>query len=66
MSLLWGFWHLPLVVGVSGLTQLPIILGFHLILGPLLKFPVAPFRQPRTPGITHALIDAIRDGLAAT
>ncbi|MBA2319768.1 MAG: CPBP family intramembrane metalloprotease [Deltaproteobacteria bacterium] len=39
VSLLWGVWPLPLVVAVSGLTQLPIILGFHLILGLLLTFP---------------------------
>jgi len=66
VSLLWGVWHLPLVVAVSGFSQLPVILGFHLILGLLLTFPLRRSANLAVPGITHALIDAIRDGLAAT
>ena len=50
---------------MSGLTQLPISLGFHLILGLLLTFPWRRSGNLAVPGITHALIDAIRDGLAA-
>lgn len=65
VSLLWGVWHLPLVIAVSGLSQLPIILGFQLIVGLLLTFPWRRSGNLAVPGVTHALIDAIRDGLAA-
>lgn len=65
VSLLWGLWHLPLVIAVSGLAQLPIILGFQLIVGLLLTFPWRYSGNLAVPGITHALINAIRDGLAA-
>lgn len=65
VSFLWGLWHLPLVLPASGLSQLPITLGFHLIVGLLLTFPWRRSGNLAVPGITHALIDAIRDGLAA-
>ena len=65
VSLLWGVWHLPLVLEDEGLGALPITLAFHLILGLLLTVPWRRSGNLAVPGVTHALIDAVRDGIAA-
>lgn len=65
VSLLWGFWHLPLVLAEGGLATLPITLAFHLVVGLLLTLPWRRSGNLAVPGLTHALIDAVRDGLAA-
>ena len=64
VSLLWGLWHLPLVLAEEGLVRLPITLGFHVVVGLLLTMPWRRSGNLAVPGVTHALIDAIRDGLA--
>lgn len=64
VSFLWGLWHLPLVIGI-GLGQVALILAFQLIVGVLLTFPWRLSGNLAVPGLTHALIDAIRNGLAA-
>ena len=63
VSLLWGAWHLPLVTE-QGLSRVAITLGFHLVVGLLLTIPWRRSGNLAVPGVTHALIDAIRDGLA--
>jgi membrane protease YdiL (CAAX protease family) len=65
VSLLWGLWHLPLVLREGGLAAVPITLAFHLIVGLLLTRPWRRAGNLAVPGITHALIDAVRDGLGA-
>lgn len=65
VSLLWGAWHAPLVLAEHGLGMLPLTFAFHLIVGLLLTIPWRGSGNLAVPGITHALIDAIRDGLAA-
>ena len=64
VSVLWGLWHLPLVIATIGLSQVLMILTYHLIVGVLLTFPWRLSGNLAVPGVTHALIDAIRDGLA--
>ena len=64
VSLLWGLWHLPLVPDM-GFARIGITLGFHLAVGLLLTIPWRRSGNLAVPGITHALIDAIRDGIAA-
>ena len=65
VSLLWGAWHLPLLSADTILTRLPITMAYHLVVGLLLTGPWRRSGNLVVPGITHALIDAIRDGLAA-
>jgi membrane protease YdiL (CAAX protease family) len=65
VSLLWGAWHLPLVLADGRPGGLPITLAFHLIVGLLLTLPWRRSGNLAVPGITHAVIDAIRDGIAA-
>ena len=62
VSLLWGLWHLPLVD--LEFARVGITLGFHMAVGLLLTIPWRRSGNMAVPGITHALIDAIRDGLA--
>jgi membrane protease YdiL (CAAX protease family) len=64
VSVLWGLWHLPLVITTIGLSQVLMILTYHLIVGILMTFPWRLSGNLAVPGVTHALIDAIRDGLA--
>jgi membrane protease YdiL (CAAX protease family) len=65
VSFLWGAWHLPLVLAEGGPGGIPITLAFHLIVGLLLTLPWRRSGNLAVPGITHAVIDAIRDGIAA-
>jgi hypothetical protein len=64
VSLMWGAWHLPLVLAGDALLRVPITLGYHLVVGLLLTIPWRRSGNLAVPGVTHAVIDAIRDGLA--
>lgn len=65
VSFLWGAWHLPLVLAEGAPGGIPVTLAFHLIVGLLLTLPWRRSGNLAVPGITHAVIDAIRDGIAA-
>jgi len=63
-SALWGLWHLPVAGFSLGLATLPYLIGIHVLLGSLL---VAAWRRTgnlAAPGIAHAVIDAVRNGVA--
>jgi membrane protease YdiL (CAAX protease family) len=63
-SALWGLWHLPVAGFSLGLATVPYFIGIHVLLGSLL---VAAWRRTgnlAAPGIAHAVIDAVRNGVA--
>ena len=63
-SALWGLWHLPVAGFSLGLATVPYLVGIHVLLGSLL---VAAWRRTgnlAAPGIAHAVIDAVRNGVA--
>lgn len=64
-SLLWGAWHLPLVMAGADVARIAITIGYHLVIGILLTLPWWRSGNLSVPGLTHALIDAVRDGIAA-
>jgi membrane protease YdiL (CAAX protease family) len=63
ISALWGLWHLPLTFAANGLATLPVLLIFHTALGVLLTSGWRRSGNLAVPGLTHALIDAIRNAL---
>jgi membrane protease YdiL (CAAX protease family) len=63
-SALWGLWHLPVAFLALGVLTIPYLLFVHIILG---YFLVASWRTTgnlAAPGIAHAVIDALRNGVA--
>ena len=63
-SALWGLWHLPVAFLALGVLTIPYLLFVHTILG---YFLVASWRTTgnlAAPGIAHAVIDALRNGVA--
>jgi len=64
-SALWGIWHLPVVFVTLGVLTIPYLVFVHTILG---YFFVTSWRRTGNlagPGIAHAVIDALRNGVAA-
>lgn len=63
-SALWGLWHLPVAGLGLGAMTVPYLVGIHVVLGVAL---VAAWRRTgnlAAPGIAHAVIDALRNGVA--
>ena len=66
VSVLWGLWHLPLADPAAPLwltlTQLIVV---HGVIGVLLSCAWRRTGTLAAPGVAHALIDAVRNGLLA-
>jgi membrane protease YdiL (CAAX protease family) len=63
-SALWGIWHLPVAFIALGVLTIPYLIVVHTILG---YFLVTAWRRTGNlgaPGIAHAAIDALRNGVA--
>jgi membrane protease YdiL (CAAX protease family) len=63
-SALWGIWHLPVAFVTLGLLTVPYLIAVHTVLG---YFFVNSWRRTgnlAAPGIAHAVIDALRNGIA--
>ena len=62
-SALWGLWHLPVAIAL-GILTVPYLVVVHTVIG---YFLVVSWRRTgnlAAPGIAHAVIDALRNGLA--
>ena len=59
---LWGLWHLPISFAVAGLMAIPSLLGVHIAVGVPLALSFRKGRNLAVPAITHAFIDAVRNG----
>ena len=63
-SALWGIWHLPVAFISLGVLTIPYLVVIHAVLG---YFFVSSWRRTGNlgaPGITHAVIDALRNAVA--
>jgi membrane protease YdiL (CAAX protease family) len=66
VSALWGMWHLPLVIGTLPTLLLPVALFVpYILIGLPLSFAWRRGGNLALPVGAHAVIDAVRDGLAA-
>ena len=66
VSVLWGLWHLPLADPATPLWQTLIqLLVLHGVVGVLLSYAWRCTGTLAAPGLAHALIDAVRNGLLA-
>jgi membrane protease YdiL (CAAX protease family) len=63
-SALWGLWHLPVAGFSLGLATVPYLIGIHVLLGFLLVTAWRRTGNLAAPGIAHAVIDAVRNGVA--
>jgi membrane protease YdiL (CAAX protease family) len=64
-SALWGIWHLPVAFVTLGVLTIPYLVVVHTILG---YFFVTSWRRTgnlAAPGIAHAVVDALRNAVAA-
>ena len=62
VSALWGLWHLPLLLGRRPLWMLiPGLVAVHCVIGLPLSIAWRRSGNLFVPGVTHALVDAIRD-----
>jgi hypothetical protein len=65
LSALWGMWHVPLAFPATGWLSIPGLLGVHIAIGVPLSIWMRRSRNLAVPGMTHALIDAVRNALGA-
>lgn len=66
VSAAWGVWHLPYVYGTQPLGVLiGQLLIYHCAIGVPLSFARRRSGNLALPAGAHALMDALRDGLAA-
>jgi membrane protease YdiL (CAAX protease family) len=63
ISALWGAWHLPLVFPTLGWLALPSLLALQIAVGMPLSSGWRKSGNLLVPGVTHAVIDAVRNGL---
>ena len=64
VSALWGLWHIPVVLGQKPLLLLiPGLLGVHCAVGVPLSISWRRSGNLFVPGLTHALVDAVRNAL---
>lgn len=63
-SALWGLWHLPVFGLGPGALTVPYLVGIHVLLGVLLVTAWRRTGNLAAPGIAHAVIDALRNGVA--
>jgi membrane protease YdiL (CAAX protease family) len=63
-SALWGVWHLPVASLALGVLTIPYLVIVHAIMGSVM---VAAWRRTgnlAVPGVSHAVIDALRNAVA--
>jgi membrane protease YdiL (CAAX protease family) len=63
-SALWGLWHLPVAFLVLGVLTIPYLVVVHTTIG---YFMVIAWRRTgnlAAPGVSHAMIDALRNAVA--
>jgi membrane protease YdiL (CAAX protease family) len=63
-SALWGLWHLPVAFLTLGVLTIPYLVVVHTIIG---YFMVTAWRMTgnlAAPGVSHAVIDALRNAVA--
>jgi membrane protease YdiL (CAAX protease family) len=63
-SALWGLWHLPVAFLALGVLAIPYLVIVHTTIG---YFLVTAWRRTgnlAAPGISHAVIDALRNAVA--
>jgi len=65
ISALWGAWHLPVASSGSGLAALVPLVVFQVALGYPLTMAWRRGGSLAAPGVVHALLDAVRNGIAA-
>jgi membrane protease YdiL (CAAX protease family) len=66
VSALWGLWHVPVGLGMAPLAVLiPVVVIQHSAIGIPLSFAWRRSGNLVLPAAAHAVIDAVRDGLAA-
>jgi membrane protease YdiL (CAAX protease family) len=66
VGVLWGLWHLPLAPPTAPLwITLAQLVAVHGVLGVLLSYAWRRTGSLAAPGLAHALIDAVRNGLLA-
>jgi membrane protease YdiL (CAAX protease family) len=64
VSALWGLWHIPLLLGQKPLLLLvPGLLAVHIVIGLPLSIAWRRSGNLFVPGVTHALVDAVRNAL---
>lgn len=66
VSVLWGLWHLPLAdpAGPLWMTSLQLV-AVHGVIGVLLSYAWRRTGSLAAPGLAHAVIDGVRNGLLA-
>ena len=63
-SALWGIWHLPVAFVALGIFTIPYLVLVHTVIG---YFLVTSWRRTgnlAAPGVAHAVIDGLRNGVA--
>jgi membrane protease YdiL (CAAX protease family) len=63
-SALWGIWHLPVAFLALGILTIPYLVAVHTLLGYVLVTSWRRTGNLATPGIAHAVIDALRNTVA--
>jgi membrane protease YdiL (CAAX protease family) len=63
VSVLWGLWHLPVAGGLSVPLLVPELIAWHTLVGVPLSLAWRRSGNLGGPGLAHAAIDAVRNGL---
>lgn len=65
VTVLWGLWHVPLGYLQMGLAGVAWVAFIHLVLGLPLVFAWRRTGTMAAPGVAHAVLDAVRNGIYA-
>lgn len=63
-SALWGLWHLPVMSVDLGLLTIPYLVAIHTVLGAVLVSAWRRTGNLASPGLAHAVADALRNAVA--
>jgi membrane protease YdiL (CAAX protease family) len=63
-SALWGLWHLPVTFLALGVLTIPYLVFVHTIMGYVMVTAWRRTGNLAAPGVSHAVIDALRNAVA--
>jgi membrane protease YdiL (CAAX protease family) len=63
-SALWGLWHLPVAFLALGVLTIPYLVIVHTIIGYVMVIAWRRTGNLAAPGVSHAVIDALRNAVA--